>query len=187
MYLVSSKLLIKILKKLCKHEHLNLKSYDLRKLKRYQCYGCDLNGKNVKSNVKDNYRIFKSFQKYDVLEIPRKFQKYLEGDFLLFVTSNDEYYLCLLKYQIDKEKSFIDEKLIDFAYLYCFGKYHFENQKIIKDKDGANVTDGGNEPLHYLFDHRDLRKYQYHTTTLKLISSILKQKLFYTIFKKPIF
>jgi len=49
------------------------------------------------------------------------------------------------------------------------------------------VNDGGSGPLHYHFDHRDLRKYQYHTTTFKLISSILKQKLFYTIFKKPIF
>lgn len=150
--------------------------YDLNNICCYNCYGADLQGKNVDyiPNGKQN-SCWVDDNAYTVFEIPTKDSHNLpEGNFLVLAqnTSFDYWIAAGMFYSINNKESLRYNKLMDTVRFYPWGqftatpKYGGNNASMVVTckASSSELKFDMRSPRFDDFDHQGCRKKAYHTS-----------------------
>lgn len=167
---------------IAKYENINPRDYDLSKIRAYECFGQELQGKNVSYNTHNGRSPWVSDNKYEIFEAPllSNSGNGPYGGFLFLArnTSFDYYVFGTMRVNLQEEDTILNERLIESVSFYTTGKYqisYYNNDDHISKYEKGSKFDPGrpSSEVSFPFDsYNSRKKYGYRTDVEKILKSL---------------
>lgn len=149
-----------------KYEKIDMSGYNLENIRCYRAHGSDLNGRNVKTNVKNRRHFLVSNNLYEVYEIPHfsnsKARPYTGNYLVLFYNTSFDYYV----FATMNHDMTVKDNIKESTEYYCYGKYEVlkcdasgvKLEKTIKGHDLSVGFGSNTKETPKNFDEMNVRK-----------------------------